>query len=375
MASKSLEKLWKTVRPDADLSNLPAEIPLVPARMLAIFLILIGLIWLAITSGIVFPIFASERSADLGLWAMAILFPLIGVGMLLFGLFQLSISRALNISRTEIGFTKRSMLGTTGWREPLSRYQGVRHYTREIKREDSSNYFQIIELAHSDKSRTVPLYVQPGMTKPRAKIEDYAAALDLPVIGEDAGKSVRQVADLDTSIRGSSKEGKFDNRFDPNAPVPAGLKIAAIGEGNDAELEIRILASRLSLSLKTLMVVFPILFGIGGAIGGNAFPAVIGALFLGLAIWTFRRDRKTPRIVRLTRDSITGEAGIGALSAMPKTLSFDTVEEVFVDRDPNGRARKLIVASDGGSLKIGAGLSAKSLEWLRGYIAAAILTA
>jgi hypothetical protein len=376
MTSKSLEKLWKTTRPNADLSRLPAEVPLVPARMLAVFLILIGSIWLAIVSGIVFPIFLSERTADIGTWAMAISFPLVGVGMLLFGIFQLGITRSLNISRTNIGFKERSLLGTKSWQEPLSRYQGVRHYAREIKREESSNFFQIIELAHPDEGRTVPLYVQPGMTMPRAKIEDYASALDLPVLGEDGGEAVRQVADLDKSIRELSEEGNFDNRFDPKSAVPAGLKIATIGEGRGAELEIKILASRLSLSVKTIMVVFPFLFGVGGYVGGqSAIPLIAGAIFLGLAVWTFRRDRKTPRTVRLTRDSITGEAGINIRSATPQTLQFDTVEDVFVDRDANGRGRKLVVASDHSSLNIGFGLPAKSLEWLRGYISAAILTA
>ncbi len=376
MASKSLEKLWKTTRPDADLSSLPAEISLVPARMLAIFLILIGSIWLAITSGIIFPIFAGERSADFGIWAMTISFPLIGIGMLLFGLFQLSISRSLKISRTNVGFRERSFLGTTSWREPLSRYQGVRHYTRRIERENATMVFQIIELAHPDKSRTVPLYVQPGMTTPRAKIEEYASALDLPVLGESAGNAARQVADLDKSIRELSEQGKFDNRFDPKSPVPAGLKVATTGAGGGAELEITILASRLSLPLKIIMVVFPFLFGAGASVGGqSALPLIMAAIFIGLAIWTFRRDRKTPRIVRLTRDRITGEAGINVRTAAPQTMQFDTIEEVFVERDANGRGRKLVVAGNGRSLAIGFGLPAKSLEWLRGYIAAAILTA
>lgn len=339
------------------------------------FIIIFGVVWLAITIGFLTPLIFSGAASEPVLWIFTIIFPLIGMGLILGGLYQLTVRRTLNITRTQISFNERTPLGRRSWQEPLSAYKGIRHYTREIKSKNSSTTYQIVELAHQNPARAVPLFVQQGMKMPRQKIEDYASALDLSVIG-GFGQAAREVEDLDKSIRELSAEGKFENRFDPNSPVPPALKITTSGRGEGAELKITILASRIPRALQFAMIVIPVLFGGVASLGNNSLiPLGIGFAVLVVAILTIIHDKRTPRIVRINRNSITGEAGIAGGTTIPKTILFGSVEEVYVRRDGNGRGQNIIVAGDHITLAIGAGLPAKSLEWLRGYIAAAILTA
>ena len=59
-----------------------------------------------------------------------------------------------------VEFTAWSLFRKTKWSAPLSEYQGVR--TRELPASDQSNDkpYQLIELAHPDKNRTLPLYLE-----------------------------------------------------------------------------------------------------------------------------------------------------------------------------------------------------------------------
>ncbi len=374
-SEKSLENLWRNVRVVADLSRLPVEINLKQSKFQTFFLIIFGVVWLAITSGFLAPMIFGGGASEPIIWVFIIIFPLIGLGLILGGLYQLTVRRTLNITRTRVSFGERTPLGRRNWQEPLSAYKGIRHYTRVIKSKNSSTTYQIVELAHQNPARAVPLFVQPGMKMPRQKIEDYASALELSVMG-GTGQAARHADDLDKSIRELSAEGKFENRFDPNSPIPPTLKILTSGSGEDAELKITILAPRIPRALQFAMIIIPVLFGGVASLGNNSLiPLGIGLVVLVAAILAILRDRRTPRIVRINRNSITGEAGLAGGKTPPKTIPFGSVEEVYVRRDANGRGQNIVVAGDHATIAIGAGLPAKSLEWLRGYIAAAILTA
>jgi|GEM_PF-5743046 len=79
-------------------------------------------------------------------------------------------------AKQEYWFTKKK------WEIPYSEFEGVR--TREgIKPKNNAlEPFQIIELIHQDKGKTLPLYAKRGSKRQTKLLEDYAKKLNVPVI-------------------------------------------------------------------------------------------------------------------------------------------------------------------------------------------------
>ncbi len=73
-------------------------------------------------------------------------------------------------------------LKSTHWQEPLKTYEGVRLRSKETPSRQASAPYQIIELIHKEKAKTLPLYAARSDDAPVDHLEHYADVLDVEVI-------------------------------------------------------------------------------------------------------------------------------------------------------------------------------------------------
>lgn len=376
MADRSLANLWHDVTANADLSVLPVTVPLPTPRGQSLSLIIFSVIWLVITAAIILPAVIGQVDDEPVLWIFLVVFPAIGLLVLGIGIRGYATKRSLTISRTSVKFSEKTWFGRLlEWEEPRSAYDGVRHETRIVRRNKKSYTYQVIELVHPSDRRTVPLYVKRGSMVPRSQLEAYAEILEVPILGGEDGAPGRQVEDLDKTIHELAAEGRFENRFDPAKPPPKGFNISSEGVGEAARLLIHIDIPRIPWFARVAMLVFPLLFAAGALFGENYFAAIPVAAIFMFMLWVILRDMRIPRVIEITRREIFGERNSMQPGKSPASLRLDEIEELHVTRYPDGRAKNLIIASDKGHIRIGTNISAKGLEWLREYIAAAVLTA
>jgi hypothetical protein len=151
-----------TVRPD--MSENPVRIELPRNKRPAWIALALVSVWGAV--GVVGQFHGLARlSTNTGLTLMAILtiatistYIVIHIGVLAMRSYVTNDTILLFDDHVE--FTAWSLFGKTKWSAPLSEYQGVQ--TRELPAGDPSNDkpYQIIELVHPDKNRTLPLYLE-----------------------------------------------------------------------------------------------------------------------------------------------------------------------------------------------------------------------
>lgn len=102
----------------------------------------------------------------------------------------LTLKRASRMTFSEdmVMVEEKRLFGADEWQEPLRNYQGLRLRTgkHKIARARKTDPYQIIELIHPQKSKTLPLYAKRGETPPRDHLEHYADILDLPILDETA---------------------------------------------------------------------------------------------------------------------------------------------------------------------------------------------
>ena len=83
----------------------------------------------------------------------------------------------------------------------------------------------IIELYHKDTDKIVPLYISTSSSGIRSKWKEYARLLKLPaVINTDEGLMVRDIANLDKSVKDMANMGLVIDNFDSYEDLPESLK-------------------------------------------------------------------------------------------------------------------------------------------------------
>ncbi len=79
-------------------------------------------------------------------------------------------------AKQEYWFTKKK------WKIPYNEFKGVRTREGIRPKKNALQPFQIIELIHQDKGKTLPLYAKRGSKRQTKLLEDYAKKLNVPVI-------------------------------------------------------------------------------------------------------------------------------------------------------------------------------------------------
>ena len=362
---------WQSLRVQADLSTLPQTIDLSPSRAGAIMLILFGAGWTVFTLKLVSEADGAEGVA----FAFTLLFPLVGLGMVLGGLATLYRRRKATFNGDGVEVEGRKLTGSESWYEPYGAYKGVLHRQKVVKRKNRSTTYQIVELLHDDPDKCVPLYVKPTSKVPRAEWEAYAERLKLPALEESSsGLAARDHEDLDKSLKQLVDEGKVAHAFDPQAAVPAGLDVTH--EGEDA-MTIVITAPRYPLWFLMIFILAGLGMAIGAFVSDESKAVLLGAglLFAGLPGFMLYRDRTTYRELRLDRRRLTQTDALGSSRRSRGGLSLDEIESITLRGAQGNLGKELVIASDRGPMHVGGGLSDDALNWLKDFLTAAIATA
>ena len=355
-----------------DLSSLPAVHHNSGSRFLGIFLILFSLVWGGIP-GLIFIGLVTSGEFDPTM-LFVLLFPIIGTGIFLGGLYVMTFRETIRIDATNVSRESKSIFGYKYWTEPLQRYSGVLSRTeRRSGGKNSSSYTaHIIELYHEDKKKRILLYESRSDRGFRKIWEDYCRQLNIPAIQDAGGKMhTRAVSDLDKSVRELVQEGKVSVDFDPKAPPPAGFDARVVGGS------LRVALPKKSSSIIGLIIavlfagVFifigfwvddaPVMFGIIGII--------LLLIFIAAGIW----QAITRNVLLLGRSEIKilQETPWGETTG--STLKAEEIEEVRIGPISQGtKQMAVLLVTDHNTRKIGDGLPRESQEWLKNCILAVI---
>ena len=375
---------WRRIRPKVVLDRLPLHIDLSPQRSRMVMFIVAGLVWFSLPFWLFsdkLDQFRASAGPDLFVWFSGA-FAAVALVTVAQGVFGLAKRRKALIDKDVVSVTGRSVLGRESWQEPLARFSGIAHREGRMPRKNNPATYQIIELIHPDPQKTILLDVMRGKQPPHARAAEFANALRLPLIDEAGGVVVAQGSG-GRPLRERAGEGSIAVAYDPSAPVPAGLTLSRRknktlgsdgGHAGDA-LVITINAPRIRRVLLIGAIALPLLIAIGAVLQNGLQPGVfVVLLIVAAAVWFWRQDAARPRVLEITREEIILNDAFGAIGGPGKVvrLRHDEIEQVYASKSRSG---VLIIAGKTWTLATGGGLSQEALEWLKGYLTAAIANA
>lgn len=169
---------WQWVRPRADLRELPVKVDLSPLR---------SFVWPGIALGGFLFVLAVQHLLrhplpNTGTFIMLLPFPGAGLALAAWCGTKLLERRSVTFERDGVSVQEQNLLGARTWQLPYSAFEGVVYKRRSGKTRRNAVLYQIIELAHRDPRRSIPLYVKVGEERPTTLWQSYADALGLPAI-------------------------------------------------------------------------------------------------------------------------------------------------------------------------------------------------
>lgn len=358
---------------EMNLSNLPVERVQTGARVLGVFFIVFGLFWGgAPILGLVEDVGAGEFSTESLLF---LIFPVIGVGILLFGVHNLIWRRRIAFDGHEFSVEEQGLRGTKRWREPLSTFQGVLRHTRAVRTKDRSYTLYMIDLVHPQSDRGINLYTSASESGFREKWEAYARRLALPALEEGAGGMVRREAeDLDKSVGELIEEGKVDIDYDMLARPAKGLAVSF--EGDVVVLTRTAPVNPWWGSL--IAVLFPLIF-VGVAIFAPDMPTLsrllfggVGTLFEVLFVVGVLIDLLSRQRLRIGPEGARVSRAYARREGVGKNLGIAEIETVTIATKSAGSRPALAIAGDRETLTFGRGLPGWSLEFAMNAVLAKI---
>lgn len=319
-------------------------------------------------------------------------FGFFGLLNLVLGVSQSAAELSLTISGSEVRVIKKTLFGEKTWREPLPNYRGV--LLREsqtpghsVGNIETSTRYQIIELAHDDARKTIPLYVEKGVEPPRRIHQDFAERLRLPALAEDIARGPVAVhADRSQPAQ------------DPGPP-PSGVSLTREGGATRIGVETGLLSRTLApLFYLSVVLVF-------GFIGYQVEPlaslaaAGMAALLLGMMfaaarilgkdnrpaaicltnerVWIDRPASRVPAFIGTIRNAMQQTVGAEAPELHPvvESLPLRAVERIRLDRyhSQSGEGStplpRLLIEAEAGRLEFMASqFDERKLEWVRRYL-------
>lgn len=355
-----------------DLSTLPATHVEKGSKAAGIFMMLFALIFGGVPTGMLLSAIASGEfnPGMLGI----LIFSVIGVALFLGGLHLMFSSVTTVIDQHKITVTKKSLFGTKQWSEVLSAFEGVlsrSEYHSGGKNRPSYTLY-IVELRHKEPRKVIKLYESKENFAVRTVWEDYCRKLNMPALEADGARFLkRDVEDLDKSVKELVRDGKVKVDFDPSKPPPSELSLRI--DGGVLELTVLKKPSPVGFAFALLIagafayIGFfvkdcPVVFGVIGVI--------ILVLVVGGYVWSFfakgqiRIGKDEVRTRQLTPWGVTERAGV----------ECKDIETVRIGKQDGRGLDGVLLETDKGCIKVGEGLSAESLEWLKNCIIRVIST-
>ena len=355
-----------------DVSALPAVHQGSGSRGMGVFLVIFALIWGGVPGLILINMISSGEYDPAMLFIM--LFPVIGIGILFYGVYNLTFRETIRIDATNVTRESQSIFGYKYWTEPLQRYPGILQRTeRRSGGKNSSSYtLHIVELYHEDKKKRIKLYESRSPNGFRQIWEDYSRQLNKPALEGGKGNMVaRAVEDLDKSVRDLAREGKLEVDFDPRKPPPAGFDLRVEGD----LLRVTLPKTKSSIIGSLFIMAFAgvfifIGFGIDDA---PVMFGIIGLLFLLLVLGGLAWSGITRQVLHIGRDRVRifHETPWGDTSG--KVLDTSQIETVRIGHERSSNEREgVLLVTDEATKKIGEGLTTEAQNWLKNCILAVI---
>lgn len=356
-----------------DLSSVPAESTRTASKFFGLFIIVFALFWGGFpVAGLIHELEAGRIRPDLLLF---LLFPVIGVGILLYGVRQLLWRRTIAFDGAAFTVTERGLRGERQWREPLSAYFGVVRRTRRVRTKHSSYTLYMVDLVHGDGDRIINLYTDTSDRDFRQVWEDYARRLKLPALEDAAGGVVRrEAADLDKSVGELIGEGKVDIDYQTLSRPAEGLTVGF--DGDD------VLITRTGPQSKwwaaLIAVLFPLVFVWVGFFApdlpfiGRIMFGGVGLLFELLFVIGVVSDLISRKRLRTGPDGVRVCAVSSRGETKGKHISAEAIESVTVASEAGQWGSWVVIAGDAQTLKFGASLPRPSLDFVMNTILAKI---
>ncbi len=362
---------------ELDVAQLPVTAQRTGSRLLGVFMVVFALVWGGMPVVGLVAMLGGDQAFEPAM-LVAALFPVLGVGILLYGVHQLVWRKTITMDRQFVAVAERGLFGAKDWREELANYTGVLQRSRRVRTKNSSYTLYIVDLIHEDESKKINLYTDLGEGGHRAKWEAYARALELPALEQGQGGILRrEVDDLDKSVGELIKEGKVEVDFDALARTAKGLSVDFEGD--------TVIITRTGPKHPwwgmLIGVTFPLVF-VGVAFYMPDMPFFMRILFGGLGaifelvfvlgvIWDIvsrQRIRVGPRDLKVSTISPWGEK-------KGKQLPVGEIESVKIARNSGGAAPAVIIASDTETLKFGSSLPRPSLDFVMNTVLAKLAEA
>jgi hypothetical protein len=364
---RSVPSAWINRRPQVSGEQFPQHVDLSPSRLGAMIICAAGLVLLWSMRDFVDPIVEQQ---DPVIFAVALVFPVIGVGLVATGLVQMYRRQLVTFRESGVEVSERNLTGSRRWSASYSDYAGVLQREHTVSTRYSTTTYQIIQLLHADPAFDLPLYVARGGAFPRQRWEALAKRLRLPALQFDDDRvTARPVKSLDDSLEEQIRAGRVTGGDGPYDPPPRAIRIKDDFSTGSEALLIELRRGRLPLTGYALFAVFMLAFMVTGYGGPGQWPMVAFAAGLLAAItWVRWKDSTSPRAIRLSHDAIESIDAWRWNTADAVTLGIAEIEGVRVHR--SGTAGSLVVAieSDRGTMHLGQGLSRAELNWLRDFL-------
>ena len=351
-----------------DLAHLPVTQVNKGSRVVGIFIILFACLWGGIPTLALIKA-ASSGTMQAGLWGLLI-FTVIGIGMVLGGLYMLSCSTTTLLSREQVCVTRTSIFGTKQWTARLSDFTGVgsrsEHHSGGKNKPSYTLY--IVELLHPDPKKAVRLYESRMDLGIRGIWENACRVLNLPAVeGEGASLVTRAVEDLDKSVKELAREGKLHVDFDPAKPPPTGLTLKV----DDKVLELSVKTRKsTALSGGLIGILFSGVFVYIGFFIKDCplIFGIVGSVFMLIVIISVFWMLITTEQIRVAKDEIHMLRQTPWGPTNGSRISTTGVETVRIGKKGDQGAAGILIETDSGTAIVGAGLPAPCLEWLRNCI-------
>lgn len=356
-----------------DLSSPPVEAHQTGSKVGALFMILFSLIWGGFpTVGLFSMLGSGDAGPELFIF---LIFPIIGVGILLFGIHSFLWRRGVAFDGQSFTVTESGLKGKKSWTEPLSAYEGVMRSTRRVKTKNSSYTLYMIDLIHPDPDRKINLYTDTSEAGFRGKWEEYSRLLSLPAFEQGEGGMVRRdAADLDKSVGELIQEGKVEIDYDTLSRPAKGLAVNIEGDA----IAITRTGPQNPWWGSLIAVLFPLIFvGVGFFASdlemfGRVIFGGMGLLFELIFVIGVYNDLTTRARLRVGPDGVRVNKVGGSGESKGTFIPTAEIEAVTLKRKDNEWRPSVVISSDRETLRFGAGLPRMALESVMNTVLAKI---
>lgn len=187
------------VEPRVEVASAPLLIRRSGEAGLGALMLAIAGLWLAAAIGGVLtgnPAIVPGLGGSGALWAGGV-----GAALAALSLHWIARRQTVIVGRGALLVTKRSLLGSWSWREPLSNYREIRGHHEQRPHRDGWRTWYVVQLWHPERAKRVELARSRDPAAIEARARDYARRFGLPLAWDQhqstIGSQVRvRAADL-----------------------------------------------------------------------------------------------------------------------------------------------------------------------------------